>query len=279
MTQNQNPLAKYYRAPGPHVRIPSGGRFSEIDKSKLSVNGELPVYPMTAADEILIKNPDALLNGFAVEELIKSCVPSVLNVRTLAAQDIDVLLLAIKLASYGDKMEVGAECPQCQHQNDFEISIQNDILPHVVAMDDEYEVRISEDLMAYLRPYNYEAQTKIQMKAFEESKILQSLINAETTDADKLQTFNESFRKIAHFNLELMSQCIMKIVTPDAAVTDPAIILDFVRNAEKDQITIIQKKMDDFSKAGVQKNTLAKCAKCEHEWETEYTFDPSHFFA
>ena len=102
-----NPLAKYYRAPGPHVKIPSGGRFSEIDTTMLSVNGEIPVYPMTAADEILVKNPDALLNGFAVEELIKSCVPAVKNVRSLAAQDIDVLLLAIKLASYGDKMEVG----------------------------------------------------------------------------------------------------------------------------------------------------------------------------
>lgn len=280
MTQTKpNPLAKYYRAPGPHVRIPSGGRFSEIDESKLSINGEIPVFPMTAADEILVKNPDALLNGFAVEELIKSCVPAVMNVRTLAAQDIDVLLLAIKLASYGDKMEVGAECPKCKHQNDFEISISNDILPYVVAMEDDYEVRISEELVAYLRPYTYEAQTKVQMRAFEESKILQSLINTETSDADKLQTFNESFRKIAHFNLELMSECILKIVTPEAEVTDPEIILAFVKNAEKDQIATIQKKMDEFSKAGVQKQTEAVCASCEHTWETEYTFDPSHFFA
>ena len=279
MTQNPNPLAKYYRTPGPHVKIPSGGRFSEIDKSKLSMNGELPVYPMTAADEILVKNPDALLNGFAVEELIKSCVPAVLNARTLAAQDIDVLLLAIKLASYGDKMEVGAVCPSCKHENDFEISIQNDILPYVVAMEDDYEVRLSEDLVAYLRPYNYEAQTQVQMKAFEETKILQSLINQETTDSEKLQTFNESFKKITEFNLELMSQCILRIVTPDAEVTDPEIISEFIKNAEKEQTKAIQKKMDEFSKAGVQKETEAVCSACEHKWSTEYTFDPSHFFA
>lgn len=279
MTQTANPLAKYYRAPGPHVKIPSGGRFSEIDESKLSMTGEIPVYPMTAADEVLVKNPDALLNGFAVEELIKSCVPAVVNARTLAAQDIDVLLLAIKLASYGDKMEVGAVCPACKHPNDFEISIQNDILPFVVAMEDDYEVRLSEHLVAYLRPYNYEAQTQIQMKAFEETKILQSLINAETTDADKLQTFNESFRKITQFNLDLMSQCILRIVTPDAEVTDNEQIADFIRNAPKDQVHKIQKKMDEFSKAGVQKETEAKCEKCDHTWATEYTFDPSHFFA
>lgn len=275
----QNPLAKYYRIPGPHVKIPSGGRYADLDTEKLTVNGELPVYPMTAADELLVNNPDALLNGFAVEELIKSCVPAVRNVRSLAAQDIDVLLLAIKLASYGDKMEVGAKCPECGHQNDFEISIQNDILPFVVDMEDDYEVRINSDLVAYVKPYDYEAQTKVQMAAFEESKLLQSLVNTETSDEQKLQTFNESFKKIAYFNLDLMSRCIVKIVTPDQEVDDPEFIKEFVRNAEKSVTATIQAKIDQFSKAGVQKNTQASCEKCEHHWDTEYTFDPSHFFA
>lgn len=274
-----NPLAKYYRAPGPHVKIPSGGRFSKIDETQLSVNGEIPIYPMTAADEMLVKNPDALLNGFAVEELIKSCVPAVQDVRALAAQDIDVLLLAIKLASYGDKMEVGVDCPSCKHHNEFEISIQNDILPFVVAMEDEYEVRLNDEMVAYLRPYNYAAQTKVQMKAFEEAKILQSLISINSNDEQKLNSFNDSFKKITHFNLELMSECVMKIVLPDQEVTDPEIILDFIKNAEKDMVKLIQKKMDEFSKAGVQKETKASCSECKHEWSTEYTFDPSHFFA
>ena len=33
-------------------------------------NGELPVYPMTAIDEITVRTPDALFNGTAIAELI-----------------------------------------------------------------------------------------------------------------------------------------------------------------------------------------------------------------
>ena len=61
MTQNTNPLVDFYRNPKLYVALPSGaGHYSE-DIIEMPDVGELPVYPMTAKDEILTKNPDALL--------------------------------------------------------------------------------------------------------------------------------------------------------------------------------------------------------------------------
>ena len=44
---------------------------------------EHPVLPMTAKDELIMKNPDALLNGDAVIQVIESCVPTIKNAMAL----------------------------------------------------------------------------------------------------------------------------------------------------------------------------------------------------
>lgn len=278
MTQN-NPLSKYFRTPGVHIKLPSGGRFNAFDLDELAINGEIPVYPMTAADELLIKNPDALLNGYAVEKLVESCVPAVKSARSLPSQDMDVILLAIKLASYGDDLEVGTKCPHCQNEMEFSLSIQNQILPYVIAMEDEYSVRISDELVAYLRPYDYGCQSKINMTAFEEAKLMQSLLNVESSEEEKLEVFNSSFSRITSLNLDLLSRCIMKIVTPEGEISDYNFIVEFVKKSPKEFVSKILEKMKEFDTTGVRKTTEIKCSECEHEWETVYTFDPSHFFA
>ena len=72
MTTKPNPLSKYFRKPTIYVQIPTGGRFNpEIDKTILD---EIPIMPMTAIDEISMQNPDELLNGESLMNVIKSCV-------------------------------------------------------------------------------------------------------------------------------------------------------------------------------------------------------------
>ena len=109
MTQNTNPLVDFYRNPKLYVTLPSGtGHYSD-DIIEMPEVGELPVYPMTSKDDILTKNPDALLNGDAVIKLVKSCVPAVKNPGELLAPDMEVLLIAIRQASSKDQfMEVNS---------------------------------------------------------------------------------------------------------------------------------------------------------------------------
>ena len=96
--QSQNPLSAYFRAPKLYTTIPSGGRFYSEGIMTVPDNGELAVFPMTTKDELMLKNPDALLNGDAVIKVIKSCVPDVMDTRNLPVCDVDILTADTKIS-------------------------------------------------------------------------------------------------------------------------------------------------------------------------------------
>ena len=77
MTNKHNPLSAHFRAPKLFTPLPSEGRFYDNSVVEMPETLELPVFSMTAKDEMIMKNPDALLNGEAVAQVIQSCVPNV----------------------------------------------------------------------------------------------------------------------------------------------------------------------------------------------------------
>ena len=83
MAKTNNPLSGYFRAPKLYTKLPSGGRFYTDDIVDLGDSHEVAVYALTAKDESILKNPDALLNGEAVTQIIMSCVPSVKKPRKM----------------------------------------------------------------------------------------------------------------------------------------------------------------------------------------------------
>jgi hypothetical protein len=276
---NQNPLAQYFRSPGVHVSLPTGGQFFDEGEVKFAMNGEIAVYPMTATDEIMLKNPDALLNGHALERLFQSCVPDIKNPRNIPTPDMDVLLLAIKLASYGDDLGVDVTCPKCEQETHFEMSIRA-LLETATPVDATTELRINENILLYLRPYDFQSKTTIDLAAFEETKLYQFIVDAEISDEERSKQFAKSFEKIAALNLDLLARCITKIVVPNAEVTEANFILEYVRNSDKNVINQIQEAVKALGEGGIERKVTAMCSneECKHEWETDLVFDPTHFF-
>ena len=111
MVENANPLNKYYRQPSIYVGLPSGGEFYDNTVFTKTTTGEIPVLPMTAKDEMAFKTPDAMLNGQATVDVIKSCCPNILDPWKLINYDMDTLLIAIRIASYGETMDFTANVP------------------------------------------------------------------------------------------------------------------------------------------------------------------------
>ena len=70
--KQQNPLAKHFRQPAIYIKLPSNGEYYDDAIVTIPENGELPVYPMTALDEISYRTADALFNGAAVANVIKT---------------------------------------------------------------------------------------------------------------------------------------------------------------------------------------------------------------
>ena len=66
---------------------------------------------MTAKDEIRFKTPDALMNGQGVVDVIQSCVPEIKDAWQIKSYDLDTILVAIRVATYGETMDINFTVP------------------------------------------------------------------------------------------------------------------------------------------------------------------------
>lgn len=284
MTQDntQNPLAKYFRQPQAYVKIPSSyGKF--CDESAIEYareDHELAVYPMTAQDEIRFRNPDALLNGEAVLQTIKSCVPEIKNPKKLLKNDIDYLLAIIKNISY-DGYDVSCVCPKCKTGNQFELSLDY-LIEGTAYLDESYPINMESGLTAFVTPYKYETTLKFLSISFEETKFLRTFSADESVldDVTKMKNLSKSINKMADLNFDIIADSILSIVneSDDVNVTDRKVIKQFLQNINRADASLIMDEVSRISEIGLLRTTSAVCANCEHEWEADVIFDPVTFF-
>ena len=166
-----NPLANWYRQPKIYVRLPSKGKFYPKGDLDESTTGDYAVYAMTAKDELMFKTPDALLNGQSTVEVIKSCVPAIINPWAMPSIDLDAVLIAIRIATYGESMEVGTTCPSCSAENQYDVPLTT-WLDHLNS--NEYPDTVEIDpLVVHVRPFTYNEMTKNGLKSMEHQRILE----------------------------------------------------------------------------------------------------------
>lgn len=269
-----NPLAKYFRAPGMNVRLPTGGKFLPKGSVEFTMSGEVPVFPMRAADELLMKSPDALMSGYAIEKMLESCVPAIHNPREISTPDLDVLLLAVRAASYGDKMEIETTCPKCGNKDQFECSL-GAILGTIKEGDIDNSVRMSPDVIAYVKPYTLDVATRLSLAAFQEARRVQAMDGDEIANQSVV---SQSFRRLSDMNLQLMAESVMSVAVPEGVVTDRDQIIEFVNNAPSQWTKKIEDRLRELNTMGVDKGVNVQCSACNHEWRTEIEFDPTSFF-
>ena len=282
MNQNQtqpkkNPLSSFYRQPKIYVRLPSKGKFYEPGSLDLSENGEYPVYAMTAKDELLFKTPDALLNGTSTVELIKSCIPAILNPWVMPNLDLDFALIAIRIATYGDKMEVGTNCPHCNAENSYDMDLTAwfDVFNNFT-----YNTDIVVDpLTVHVRPYTYKEVTKTALKSMEQQRIFQVINDDTLSDEIKLEKFGASFLKLTELTVDVIADCITSIDAPDGSVSDKAMIKEFIANCSKDIFQKIQDHVIQMKELIEFKAQDVTCGECSKSFSLPVTMDQSNFFA
>ena len=186
-----NPLISAYRKPSLYIELPSGGKYYN-PQPKLSVDGELAVYAMTARDELITKTPDALFNGEASVSLIESCCPDIPNPRQIPVNDLMVIMLAIRQASYGSEIEVEVGCESCEHVNNVAINCQSIIDKAVSREQPNNVIEINDGFTVALNPYSLQDRHTIQIQQIKQVKMIEGLQDANMDD----QTRQEMFGKI-----------------------------------------------------------------------------------
>lgn len=274
---NASILSKYYRVPGPHTKLATNGAYMPRGSIVFTAAGDLPIYPMVAADEMLLKSPDALMSGLALEKLFESCVPAIKAPRLISTPDIDVLLLGIRVATYGDTMNLTTLCPECKHENSFDCNLPS-LLDTMRFTDPDGSVRLSDDVLVYVRPYNMDNATKLALMAFEETRRLQALENETMNGQQRAKEVSLTMERIDGANKEVLLDCVYKVVVEEGEVTNKLEIQQFLANIPKPWTEKIDEKIKTLNDSGIDKSLHVTCEQCAHEWDTEVEFDPANFF-
>jgi hypothetical protein len=246
-----NPLANYMRQPKIYIMLPSRGEFWPKGSIEFPENGEFPVFSMTARDELLFKTPDALMNGQAVVDVIQSCIPAIKDAWVIPTIDLDTVLIAIRLATYGEKMPFTHKVPGTTEEVEYEIDLR-------MLLDQQQnnqwidQVVINPEFIICVKPLTYRHMTQTSIKSFETTRIL-SMVNDESiSDEKKIEMFNNSFNNLTKVTVDLMSSSIFKIITVSGEVTDARYISEFVNNADKEIFDVVQNHLNSLK----EKNEL-----------------------
>jgi len=270
-----NPLTQYFRQPAIYIRLPSGGKFYPPGTLQMPPNGELPVLPMTSVDEITYRTPDALFNGSATVNVIKSCVPSIRDPWSMPSTDIDAVLVGIRIASYGHEMEIGTTCPACSESDGISVDLRR--VNDMISAGNYDQVLNIGDLEIHFKPITYRTVNLNNQVQLEQQQAMQ-LINSDADEKVKIDQLNKSIAVISETTLATVAQSIAAIKTPQAMVTETEFILDFLRNCDSKKFNQLKDYVIGLKQASEVKPLDLACKECNHKYRQAFTLDLSSFF-
>lgn len=272
-----NPLRAHFRQPAIYLRLPSGGQFWGTGLNLPAV-GELPVYPMTARDEILLKTPDALLNGQGVVDVIQSCCPNIVDAWQMPSVDVDSVLVAIRIASYGNMMPIDTKCPHCSAENTYDIDlsgyIDNIKLPNYNKKIEFNQVRIK------VKPQNYASINETNKITYEHQRVLENVNTGTEEDGSKAEQYKTHLNRLVDLNAKLLvdNTEYIEILDTGTVVTEPEFIEEFYFNCDADLCKMLRTKLEEIGAEGAIKPQTGTCESCTKNFSISLSFDYANFF-
>jgi len=277
-TKPTNPLTAHFRQPAIYFRLPSQGQFWGSGLN-LPPAGDIPVYPMTAKDEITLRTPDALLNGQGVIDVIHSCCPNVIDAWQMPSLDVDALLIAIRIASYGNEMPFETSCPHCKEENQYDADLMR-LLDGIEPPD--YSVKVQHGTVKIkLQPQKYVSLNETNQINYEEQRTLATLADSNLTEEEKLVQYKTHLEKLVDLNTKILvdSTEYIEIVSTNTVVSDRAHIAEYYENCEAEVCKAVRDQLDEFGKKGSVPPIPVTCGACTQSYQVPLTFDYATFFA
>lgn len=270
-------LEDFYRSKEVYVKLPTNGKFYK-NKVNLTEDGELGIMPMTARDEMLLKIPDTLYNGEALFEIIKSVAPDIEDPYEILIPDLDAILIASRIASYGKEMEVSALCPHCDTRTEYGINLTNIIAKLETTQDIEAEVN---DLVVKFKPNSIKSITAKSIADTEQQRVLIAMQQNQDNIENYQQQFAESLNKITATNLALLADKVLSVTLPDGTVIeDFNELVKWLANTTSKVVNHLTKLTENINSSGLPKSFNFTCSnpECNRQYESGFEFNPTFFF-
>lgn len=281
---NQNPLSMYMRQPKIYIRLPSNGEFWSKGSIEITDTGEYPVFSMTAKDELMLKIPDALINGQAIVDVIQHCMPNIKNAWSIPSLDLDVILIAIRIATYGEKMSVPLNIKDSDAEYEIDLRYVLGELQETITWDTA--VQISPELIIHVKPINYKQLSLSSVKTFETQKIIEVAASSTMSDQDKSAQFRQAIDKLNDITIGVVNNSVFKIDFSEGAIEDVQHIKEFMENLDKEVFDKIKNHLEKLRNRNNVKplkvqptQEMIENGIPDEPITVPLVFDPSSFFA
>jgi|TARA_B110000503_G_C7073136_1_gene381711 predicted DNA binding CopG/RHH family protein len=272
-------LQQYQRQPKLFIDLPSKGLWYNDTIIEGEQYVQIPVFGMNAMDEIMFKTPDALFTGEATAEVIRSCIPTILDPWQLVGYDIDYILIAIRIATYGDSIDTECMCPYCQESSSNGLS-----LTQMLSGFNNYETSFSftlNELTFNLKPITYKVTSEFSVENYHnERELFQIQMLKDISDSEKNKKMQNSYNKSSTINVKIAISHIESITKDEDIETSIESITEFVVNNDAEFFKILRDKIKELTQRWnlPQFEIICPAPDCGKKFKTSLELDYSNFF-
>ena len=270
-----NPLQKYFRQPKLFISLPSKGLYYAPGAFQGDYNS-VPIFAMTGMDEILMRTPDALFNGEATMKVIESCCPFVKKAKYIPSIDVDMFLLAIKMATFGEKLSTTHVCQNCGTENDYEFDLKV-FVDYFNQLKFVNNVEINSEISIKIKPLTYEQVSYFNLENFKLQKTLAQVDTLEEEEK-RIETIDSVFNDLSELQLTLFLASIESIQAEGQTVTDQEFIVEYLKNVDREIYNKIKQKLEKNKEAWNLPKQDTQCANCGTVNKIDIVLDQSNFF-
>ena len=272
-------LQQYQRQPKLFIDLPSKGKFYNASIIQDEQYVQIPVFGMNAMDEIMFKTPDALFTGESTAQVIRSCIPTILDPWKLVGFDIDYILIAIRIATYGDAMPIATTCRKCGAETESVLSLTKMIQKYeTFNTDHSFDV---DNLKFNLKPLTYKQMTDFSVENYSYERQLVELGRNTTLTAEQNNIESKkSYAHINNLNLRVAISYIQSIKDNENEETNMDAITEFIVGNDSIFYTKLKDNIFDLSNRWRTPTMDVVCAneECKHEYVSKVELDYSNFF-
>lgn len=282
------------------VELPTAGAFygpgmflPGTDPTKLAI------MPISVVDEINFKDPFKIVSGMAVLEML-SKVAKILRPSELCKIDVDLILIAARVASYGSKLDVTVRCQNmmavksdadgnellgpCGESVDLKIDLNRIISQFQnVGTVEQWQTTLPNKQIVQLMPMPYTSVVRGMMEVANQAKEAKQLeLQHKDKDIYEVSKLHEStMDKAAQLQVLLMIDSIASVrTTTGTVVSDKRQIAEWLRTVPVQWILSISDMLNEKTKLlegyGM---TSYKCPSCSFKNELPVNMDMTSFFS
>jgi transposase-like protein len=232
---------------------------------------------MTARDEIILRTPDALMNGSSIVDVFQSCCSAVKDGWAVPNVDVDALLIGIRIASYGNILDISSKCPHCQNENTHGIDLGSRL--QQLKCPDFDKTLSQENLVFRFRPMPYFAITKEKTVSFYQEKMFMAISNTELDETTRTNLIRQHAKDMLAASIEALTHQTEFIqLDTGEKVNEFDFIKEFYENTDSEVIKKTQRHLTDLLDEVKPPEIMVMCESCQKNYELPIEFDYSNFF-